>query len=73
MCTQKTAARHTAGIDKRVSMHTLLEVDTPAKATSATDAENCAYVCQTCGAPMHIIERLEPNSRAPPVSKPARP
>ena len=49
----------------------LLDVDTPEMATSATDAEGCTYVCQACGAPMRIIERLEPNSRAPPVSKAA--
>jgi hypothetical protein len=45
----------------------LLDVDTPAESTSATNADGCTYVCQTCGAPMRIIERLEPNSRAPPA------
>jgi hypothetical protein len=49
----------------------LLAVDTPAEATSATDAEGCTYVCQTCGAPMRVIERLEPTSRSPPVRQAA--
>ena len=30
------------------------------------DAERCPYLCPTCGAPMRIIDRLEPLSRAPP-------
>jgi hypothetical protein len=57
-----------ANLDK---IRHLLDVDTSAEAASATDAEGCTYVCQTCGAPMHIIERLEPTSRSPPMRQAA--
>ena len=46
----------------------------PAEETaSATreDVEGCTYVCQTCGAPMRVIERLEPTSRSPPMRQAA--
>jgi hypothetical protein len=50
----------------------LLAVETPAQETmSNEDAERCTYVCQTCGAPMRVIERLDPTSRAPPMSQAA--
>jgi hypothetical protein len=50
----------------------LLAVETPAQETmSNEDAERCTYVCQTCGAPMRVIERLDPTSRTPPMSQAA--
>ena len=52
----------------------LLCVDTAEGCTSATsdDDSSCApYVCQACGAPMRIIDRLEPLARAPPTLKAA--
>ena len=60
-----------ANLDK---IRTLLSADTAqacASATSDDDASHCPYVCQACGAPMHIIDRLEPLARAPPALKAA--
>ena len=50
----------------------LLAVPTEATASATgEEAQECTYVCQTCGAPMRVIERLEPTSRSPPVRQAA--
>jgi hypothetical protein len=54
-----------ANLDK---IRTLLAADIPETLVSENN-QRATFVCPTCGAPMRVIERLEPNSRAPPVSK----
>jgi len=54
------------------TIRNLLEIPAEETAVAASeDADGCTYVCPTCGAPMRVIERIEPTSRAPPVSKAA--
>jgi hypothetical protein len=60
-----------ANLDK---IRHLLDVGTPTEETpSATsqDSDGSSYVCPTCGAPMRVIERLEPTSRSPPMRQAA--